>query len=198
MILANLVDAITDPATILMTFLMLFGVLLIIIILLQKGRGGGLAGAFGGSGGQSALGTKAGDVFTKITIIMAVIWVVLAGISGITTRASSGKYGGGSEAVSKEPTVSNAEKVPESDPLEKDKKEAAEIFKDIEDKKETSTEPAKKADEKPAATDKKPEPAKPAETAKPVEKKPAPPAKSDATKTDTKKTDTTKSDKKSK
>ena len=39
--------------------LMLTGLLLIFIILLQRGRGGGLAGAFGGAGGQSALGTKA-------------------------------------------------------------------------------------------------------------------------------------------
>ncbi|MCH7990305.1 MAG: preprotein translocase subunit SecG, partial [Planctomycetes bacterium] len=62
--------------------LMLVGFLLIFIILLQRGRGGGLAGAFGGLGGQSAFGTKAGDVFTKITIVLAVVWVALAGLSG--------------------------------------------------------------------------------------------------------------------
>ncbi len=64
-----------------MVLLMLVGVLLMIIILLQRGRGGGLAGAFGGAGGQSAFGTRAGDVFTKITAIMAIIWVFLAGVS---------------------------------------------------------------------------------------------------------------------
>jgi preprotein translocase subunit SecG len=53
------------------------GVLLMFVILLQRGRGGGLAGAFGGLGGQSAFGTKAGDVFTRITIVLAVVWVVL-------------------------------------------------------------------------------------------------------------------------
>ena len=36
---------------------------LIALVLIQRGRGGGLAGAFGGAGGQSAFGTKAGDVF---------------------------------------------------------------------------------------------------------------------------------------
>jgi preprotein translocase subunit SecG len=64
-----------------MALLMFVGVLLMIIILLQRGRGGGLAGAFGGAGGQSAFGTRAGDVFTKITAVMAIIWVFLAGVS---------------------------------------------------------------------------------------------------------------------
>jgi preprotein translocase subunit SecG len=57
------------------------GVLLIFIILLQRGRGGGLAGAFGATGGQSAFGTKAGDVFTRITIGVAVFWVAMAGLT---------------------------------------------------------------------------------------------------------------------
>ena len=61
--------------------LIIVGFLLMVIILLQRGRGGGLAGAFGGLGGQSAFGTKAGDVFTKITVVLAVLWVALAGAS---------------------------------------------------------------------------------------------------------------------
>ena len=63
------------------TMLMVTGLFLIFIILLQRGRGGGLAGAFGGAGGSSALGTKAGDIFTKITIGLAVFWVFLACLS---------------------------------------------------------------------------------------------------------------------
>jgi preprotein translocase subunit SecG len=50
---------------------------LIVLILVQRGKGGGLAGAFGGAGGQSAFGTKAGDMFTKITAVTACIWIVL-------------------------------------------------------------------------------------------------------------------------
>ena len=65
--------------TLAMTALMIVGFVLIILILLQRGRGGGLAGAFGGLGGESAFGTKAGDVFTKITVGVVVVWVVLAG-----------------------------------------------------------------------------------------------------------------------
>lgn len=51
---------------------------MICLVLIQRGRGGGLAGAFGGAGGSSAFGTKAGDVFTRITIITAGIWFLMA------------------------------------------------------------------------------------------------------------------------
>ncbi|MDA0253400.1 MAG: preprotein translocase subunit SecG [Planctomycetota bacterium] len=50
---------------------------LIALVLIQRGRGGGLAGAFGGAGGQSAFGTKAGDLFTRITVVAAAIWIIL-------------------------------------------------------------------------------------------------------------------------
>ena len=58
--------------------LMLLSVFLILVILVQRGRGGGLTGALGGMGGQSAFGTKAGDLFTRITIVVAAIWVLLS------------------------------------------------------------------------------------------------------------------------
>ena len=74
-----------------MTLLLMVGILLIIVVLLQRGRGGGLAGALGGMGGQSAFGTKAGDVFTRITIVIAVIWVLLAGGSGFALRADANR-----------------------------------------------------------------------------------------------------------
>ena len=54
---------------------------LIVLILIQRGKGGGLAGAFGGMGGQSAFGTKAGDLFTRITIGVATFWIILCVIS---------------------------------------------------------------------------------------------------------------------
>lgn len=49
--------------------------LLMIVILLQKGRGGGLSGAFGGGGGSSAFGAKTGDLFTWITVVVAMIFL---------------------------------------------------------------------------------------------------------------------------
>jgi len=60
---------------------------IILLVLIQRGRGGGLAGAFGGMGGQSAFGTRAGDTFTRVTIVVAVIWVLLAGGLGIAMRS---------------------------------------------------------------------------------------------------------------
>ena len=64
-------------------------VVMILLVLIQRGRGGGLAGAFGGQGGQSALGVRAGDIFTKITIGVAVVWVLVAGLLGISMRAKA-------------------------------------------------------------------------------------------------------------
>jgi preprotein translocase subunit SecG len=62
---------------VLMLLLLLTAVFLIVLVLIQRGKGGGLAGAFGGLGGQSAFGTKAGDLFTKITIGVAAFWIIL-------------------------------------------------------------------------------------------------------------------------
>jgi preprotein translocase subunit SecG len=56
---------------------LLLGIFLILLVLIQRGKGGGLAGAFGGVGGSSAFGSRAGDLFTKITIIVAGVWIVL-------------------------------------------------------------------------------------------------------------------------
>lgn len=58
--------------------MVLTSVFLICLVLIQRGKGGGLAGAFGGVGGSSAFGTKAGDVFTRVTIYVASFWFLLA------------------------------------------------------------------------------------------------------------------------
>ena len=61
--------------------LALTALFLILIVLVQRGRGGGLTGALGGPGGQSAFGSKAGDLFTKITVWVAGFWIVLCVVS---------------------------------------------------------------------------------------------------------------------
>jgi preprotein translocase subunit SecG len=55
----------------------LLGLFIIGIVLIQRGKGGGLAGAFGGVGGSSPFGSKAGDAFTRITIWTAAIWILV-------------------------------------------------------------------------------------------------------------------------
>lgn len=66
---------------VMLTLMLLVAVFLILLVLVQRGRGGGLAGALGGMGGQSAFGTKAGDVFTRITIVVAAFWIILCAVS---------------------------------------------------------------------------------------------------------------------
>src|SRR5204862_1916135 len=84
------------PLTLLSVFLML-------VILVQRGRGGGLTGALGGMGGQSAFGTKAGDLFTKITIGVAIVWVVSTMLI-IKYVGSQSQTGGLSSTKSSTPT----------------------------------------------------------------------------------------------
>jgi preprotein translocase subunit SecG len=52
--------------------------ILIGLILLQKGRGGGLSSAFGGAGGNTAFGSKTGDILTWATAIIFGIFILLA------------------------------------------------------------------------------------------------------------------------
>jgi preprotein translocase subunit SecG len=75
----------------LMFLLLITALFLIVLVLVQRGKGGGLAGAFGGMGGQSAFGTKAGDLFTKITIGVAAFWIILC----VITVKILGTGGGG-------------------------------------------------------------------------------------------------------
>jgi preprotein translocase subunit SecG len=116
----------------LMTLLLLTAVFLIVLVLIQRGKGGGLAGAFGGMGGQSAFGTKAGDLFTRITIGVAGFWIVLCiitakvlGVGGGSGPLSSDLGGGtaprpGATAplnTEKQPAGGKSEAPPKSDTL---------------------------------------------------------------------------------
>ncbi len=68
------------PISIYYILLMLFIVLslfLILLVLIQKGRGGGLASAFGGVGGNTAFGAKTGDVLTWATAVVFGVFLIL-------------------------------------------------------------------------------------------------------------------------
>jgi preprotein translocase subunit SecG len=58
-------------------FVLVVGLFLILLVLIQRGKGGGLIGALGGSGGSSPFGSRAGDQFTRITIYVALVWLFL-------------------------------------------------------------------------------------------------------------------------
>ena len=57
--------------------LLLIGLFMILLVLIQRGKGGGLIGALGGTGGSSPIGSRAGDQFTRLTIYVACIWLLL-------------------------------------------------------------------------------------------------------------------------
>jgi len=76
--------AITFFQSVIAVLFILVCILLIVVILLQKGRGGGLSGAFGGVGGHSAFGAKTGDVFTWITVALTLLFVLTA-VVGVWT-----------------------------------------------------------------------------------------------------------------
>ena len=74
------------PVIVLFVIVCLF---LILLVLIQKGRGGGLAGAFGGAGGNTAFGAKTGDVLTWATSIVFGIFLLLAIVLNLMTGSSS-------------------------------------------------------------------------------------------------------------
>ena len=117
--------AISWYAQILAVIFVLICVILIIIVLLQKGRGGGLSAAFGGAGGQSAFGSKTGDVFTKITIgvvaiflilsmVLTKIWVPYEPLDKQQSLQNSGQPGGGQPSGTSEQKQDSTKKNEES------------------------------------------------------------------------------------
>jgi preprotein translocase subunit SecG len=85
---------------ILNSLIVLLCLCLIAIILIQRGKGGGLAGAFGGVGGSSAFGTKAGDVFTRTTVGIAIAWILLAMVMVVLTNRHNESAWGNDAATS--------------------------------------------------------------------------------------------------
>ena len=69
--------AVSTWSFVLNVIVIVLSVLLMFIVLIQRGKGGGLAGAFGGAGGSSPFGSRAGDAFTKITLYLAAVWVLV-------------------------------------------------------------------------------------------------------------------------
>jgi preprotein translocase subunit SecG len=88
--------------SILNVLVLLLGCFLILLVLIQRGKGGGLSGAFGGVGGSSAFGSRAGDLFTRITLIVAGFWLVLAMVQGVVLQKVAQAQGGESGILSDE------------------------------------------------------------------------------------------------
>jgi preprotein translocase subunit SecG len=100
------------------TFGMLMSVMavfLILLVMVQRGRGGGLAGAFGGMGGQSAFGTKAGDTFTRVTIVVAAFWIVLCVASVKFLGTQPGRFGTETDGIGRPPALPAEQESPDAE-----------------------------------------------------------------------------------
>lgn len=64
---------------------------MILLVLIQKGRGGGLASAFGGGSGHTAFGSKTGDVLTWATSIVFGVFLVLAILLNLAANRMHGR-----------------------------------------------------------------------------------------------------------
>jgi preprotein translocase subunit SecG len=143
--------------------LAVIAVFLILLILVQRGRGGGLAGALGGMGGSSAFGAKAGDIFTRITIGVAAVWILTCIAAATMGPSSSGnRIGADEETTSTLQMDIPAEGEEKSDAASETKPgEAASAAGDTEAKTEAAP-----ADSKAASADSKPADAPAADEAK--------------------------------
>lgn len=75
-------------------------VFLILVVLLQTGKRADLAGAFGGGGSQTALGTRgAANLLTKLTTVSAVLFMIIALSLSILTTRRAGSSGSVLEEV---------------------------------------------------------------------------------------------------
>jgi preprotein translocase subunit SecG len=133
--------------------ILLLGVFMILLILIQRGKGGGLAGAFGGAGGSSAFGSRAGDAFTRLTIYVATVWFLMIMVQIRLVQPAV--------AAPERPQLGEREKTPEKDKdaADKDKdavdKDKAEKDKaEAEKKDKEKTEPEKKDKAEPEKKDK--------------------------------------------
>jgi protein translocase SecG subunit len=73
---------------------------LILLVLIQKGRGGGLSSAFSGGGGNTAFGSKTGDVLTWTTAAVFGVFMLLAVFLNLIANAKQTRLNATSAVVS--------------------------------------------------------------------------------------------------
>ena len=78
------------------TLYVLACLLLLLTVLLQQGKGGDMASAFGGGGSQTAFGARAGaTVLTRATTVLGILFMLGAIFLGIMGRGSERSIMGG-------------------------------------------------------------------------------------------------------
>lgn len=72
--------------------------LLLLVVLLQQGKGGDMANAFGGGGSQTAFGARAGaTVLTKATTVLGILFMLGALALGIMGQRGEGSLLSGAD-----------------------------------------------------------------------------------------------------
>ena len=90
--------------------------LLLVVVLLQQGKGGDIAAAFGGSGSQAAFGARAGaTVLTRATTVLGTLFMVGAMVLAIIGQRGPGSLLSGIEAPAA-PAAAPAEPAPAGGP----------------------------------------------------------------------------------
>ncbi|MCK9555445.1 preprotein translocase subunit SecG [bacterium] len=101
--------------TFLLSVHVLLCIALVVIVLLQAGKGQGLAGLFGAGGGtQTIFGSRAGDILTKFTTVVAVLWMLISVSLAVMSSKRSGTFASKIEA--------EAAKTVKETPLQQDSK----------------------------------------------------------------------------
>ncbi len=88
--------------------------LLLLVVLLQQGKGGDIASAFGGSSSQAAFGARAGaTLLTKATSVLGVLFMVGAlGLALVYERGPSSLMSGARGATTQSAPAKPAPKTP--------------------------------------------------------------------------------------
>lgn len=86
---------------------------LILVVLMQKGRGGGLSGAFAGGMASGLLGSKTGDFLTWVTIVLVSVFLFLAVLMAKYYRPSV-TYGRGAPAATQQPMTGGQTSTPQA------------------------------------------------------------------------------------
>jgi len=106
----------TWATSLLIAAFILISVVMILFVLIQRPQGGGLSGAFGsGAGsGQTAFGTKTGDVLTGSTVTVFVIWLLFAIGLNFATRPQEAPPSQGTAQGVETPGTDNGGASPDS------------------------------------------------------------------------------------
>jgi preprotein translocase subunit SecG len=100
---------------IVLTLYVLVCFVLMLVVLLQQGKGGDIAAAFGGGSSQAAFGARAGaTVLSRATAVCAVLFVVGAIALGILGQRGPGSVIGGRAPTAPASAPATAPAAPET------------------------------------------------------------------------------------